>query len=475
MREFSQTNGCDQPPAKRKRMLSLGGGFRLIWMGAAIWLGLSSAGVAQTLRLGPFVFSMTGHGEVGYDSNVDGLYPDEETPGVEKWDLYWMPGLSMQSQPVSMSHRITYSLSANAAYQDYFNRNDLDTEIYSVILNFQTQHPRLALGGMVGVDYSIDGVADQYVPGGASRDPVLTRNANVFANWNYRKVRLQTSADYSIELHQLEDYQEGDTEETGLAAGAFWDVFKWGSLFYSWDWTKTMMIQSGLMTEETDQSFGLSGALPLDLLRRPKITYSFGYSYEEEKTDTGEPTKTWEPTHTITAQDEYQLSKSIRLAASATWANTMQGNNSDVKFSWPWETAADENEVTFQYNVQLSQQLGPRMDHALSFTREPRPTFGSSSDTETTTYGYTFGIRDLLVYGLSFSFSALYDTSIPLGVEDAEMEKTTTINAGLSHSRQLSRKLSRVLAYQYTWENTNFHDGAAKEQHLVTYGLTYAF
>ena len=473
MRDLSQTNGCLPLPAKRKPKLSLGGGFRLVWVFLAAWAGWVAAAGAQSFRVGPFLLSMTGQGTLAYDSNVDDLYPEEETPGLDRWDFYWMPMLAIRSQPMQMYPRIALTLSAAAAYQDYFYRNDQDSEIYNLILGFQTSHPRISLGGAAGVDYSVDGVADQYVPGGARRDPTLTREANVFGNWNYRKLRAQASADYSTELHQDERYQEGDQEEIGLSAGSIWELSKWGGLFYAWDWNKTKMIQSGDEDEETTHSFGWSGSIPLELVRRPKITYSFGFSYEEETVEDEEPTKTWDPTHTITVQDEYQLSKSIRLTIAATWQDTWEDNQ--PSFTLPGEDTDDNDEVTFQYNVQFAQQLGPRAQHSLSFTREPRPTFGSMTETETTTYAYNFGIQDVLFRGLGFNFSASYDTSIPLETEAAVMEKTTKLSAGLNHNRQLSRKLARTITYQYSWENSNFHEGDGKEQHLVTYGLSYAF
>lgn len=354
MREFSQTNGCIQPPAKRKPLLPLGGGFRLAWIGMAAWLGLAHSGVGQTMKLGPFALTLTGRGEVGYDSNVDGVYPEEEQDGLRKGDFYWMPGLSIQSESIPMYPRVMLNLSAALDYQDYFYRNDLDTELYNVALNFQTTHPRLTLGGLASVDYSVEGIVDQYVPGGASRDPVLTREANVFANWNYRKLRLEGSVDYSIELHQFEEFQGGDQDETTLLGAVYLDLFKWGSLFYSWENTVTTLIQNEDETEETIQTFGIDGAVPVDILRRPKITYQFGMSYEEEDSDTGEPTRTWEPTHTITVMDEFQLSKSIHLSASATWENTLEGEDNEVSFSWPWETSEDRNEVTFQWNLKLT-------------------------------------------------------------------------------------------------------------------------
>lgn len=476
MREFSQTNGCIQPPAKRKPLLPLGGGFRLAWIWMAAWLGLAHSGVGQTMKLGPFALTITGRGEVGYDSNVDEVYPEEEEDGLKKGDFYWMPGLSIQSESIPMYPRVMLNLSAALDYQDYFYRNDLDEEIYQITLDFQTTHPRLTLGGMGSVKNEVEGVEDQYVPGSVSRDPVLTTEGNVFANWNYRKVRLETMAEYSKELHEEEEYQAGDEEETTLEAAAYWDLFTWGSLFYSWEHTETTLLQSEDVTDETIHTFGIDGAVPVDLLRRPRITYSFGVSYEDEQTDAtdDDDEPTWEPTHTIGVSDEYDLSRSLRLTYSALWEDSWESDS--PSFYLPGEKRDDdEDEVTFEYNVKLTQKLGTRAEHSLTFSQEPESTFGSTADTKSTEFAYDFQLRDLLVYGLDFHASALYELETPLGTEDAVTEKTTTLATGLTHTRQLSRQLSRVLAYEYSWENSNFHDEGAMQQHLVTYGLTYLF
>ena len=172
------------------------------------------------------------HVKLAYDSNVDDIYPDDEKPGMIKDDFYLMPSLSIQSQTLTMWPRITFNVSGMIGYEDYFRRNDLDTEVYNVAVNFQTAHPRLTLGGMVSVDYSVDGIEDQYVPGGTSRDPVLTLDANAFANWNYRILRLEFSEEYSREMHRFEQYQAGDQEEITTTASIFLDVFRWGSLLH---------------------------------------------------------------------------------------------------------------------------------------------------------------------------------------------------------------------------------------------------
>ena len=430
-----------------------------VW-GLALLVGFFTASIAQAqiLRLGPFQFSATATCEFGYDSNAEDVYPEEVDPNYPEGDFYWMPGLQISSQPVTTAGRTVMNLAASVAYQDYFKRNDLDTTLYNVSLNLQAVHPRLTFTGLLSSEYTADGAKDTYVPGGATYDPMFSHNANFGALWNYRKVRLEAIVDFLQERHDKEEYKIGDKDELTYTASAYWDVFTWGSLFYTWEKKLTTLTETDEETDETTQTFGVTGAIPVEILRRPQLSYSFGISYEDETIDPGEREKRWEPTHTVTAMDEFQLSKALRLSASATWEKSM-----------------DEDEVTFIYNVMLEQLLGPRARHAVTFSQEPRSTLGSNSETETTTYAYDFSIRDLFVYNLMFVAGVTYEESTPLGDDAAETEKTTTWTFGLTHNRQFSRKLSRILAYTYSSEDSNFHTEGPMEKHLITYSLNYVF
>lgn len=441
-------------------MLRWSGGFRLGCAMAAAGLLLPHNSFGQILRLGLFDLFATGSALVAYDSNVDDAYPEEKKEGLKQADFYWMPGLSIHSQSVAMSPRTTVNLVASYNYMDYFVRSDLDTEVYNASFNFQAVQPRLTLGGLASIEYSIESSEDAYVPGGTTRDPNRTDTASAFANFNYRKFRADAQASLTRERHDYEEYQMGDQDEVALTASTFLDLFSWGSLYYTWEKTVTTLVQPDPdeETDETTKTFGLTGSIPLNVLRRPKVSYSFGISQETTQTDTEEDETTWEPVHTITVSDEFQLSKTVHFSATATWVDTIK-----------------DDEVTFQYNFDLSQKLGARAQHALNFSREPQDTFGSNSDTETTTYGYTFSIRDLFIYNLSLNFGAIYEESTPLGEGNALTEKTTTFDLGLVHTRQITRQLSRDLNYTYTSENSNFHDYGPQQKHLLTYGLNYAF
>ena len=504
MRIRTQTNGRKPFPARPERKCLASGLSRLAWACLALML-LPCPVFAQSFRLGMVDWFLQAKTEVGYDSNVDDVYPEEEDPYREKSDFYWMPGLTLRSAPLVMAPRTTYNLNAGIAYQDYFTRNDLDTALYNAQLSFQTANPQLTLGGLGGVDYSADSSAESYVPGGVSRDPTLTYLANAYANLLYRRLRIDTRADYSSERHDLERYWDGDqdettlfagaqlnpltklvlnaswqktitlltlsgeeTDETEYAAGTTLNLFSWGGLFYTWERTVTLdpLDQA---TEETVSTFGLTGTIPVELIRHPKITYSLGMSYEEEENDaTGVTEKSWEPVHTITASDEFQISRSLRLSGTAMWQSDLAGNA-----LWQ-QNELETDEISFIYNIMLEHQLAPKVRHALTFAQEPEPTFGSTTDTKTTTYGYDFKWGDLLVKGLDMSFNASYEESTPLE-EAAETEQTTLLTVGLVHTRPISRKLSRIISYEYSREDSNFHDAGPNEKHLAIYGFTYDF
>ena len=505
MRNSPQANGRKPLPTRPDRKHLVGVFFRLSWVCLALIL-LPNSSFAQSFRLGMIDWFMQAKTEVGYDSNVDDAYPEEQEPDRKRADFYWMPGLTLRSAPLVMAPRTTYNVNAGLAYQDYFERSDLDTALYNAQLSFQTATPRLTLGGMGGTDYAADGIAESYVPGGVGRDPTLTQTAGAFATMLYRALRLESRVDFTSERHDLEKYWDGDQDETTLFAGAqlnpltklvlnaSWqktitlltlsgeetdeteydagatlNLFSWGGLFYTWERTITQINTTDQTDLETVSTFGLTGTIPVELIRHPKITYALGMSYEEEETEeTGVTEETWEPTHTITASDDFQLSRSLRLSGSATWQSDLAGNA-----LWQ-QSELDTDEISFLYNISLEHQLAPKIQHSLIFTQEPEPTLGSTTDTKSTTYGYDFKWGDLLVKGLDLNFNASYEEETPL-VEAAETEQTTTLNFGLRHTRPLTRKLNRIISYQYTWEDSNFHDAGPKEKHLAIYGFTYDF
>jgi len=456
MRNFFQTNGCKRLPTRREPLLLPGGGLRWLWM--AIVLGMSvSSGSAQTFRLSAMDVFLTGSLELRYSSNVDGAYPEDEDPVLQTGDFYWKPGLAFRTTQVPFFRNSVFSLAGEIAYLDYFKRSDLDTELYDIGLDFKTTFPRLTLGGAIGSDYKIDSSEDQFVPGGVTRDPYLTHTADAFVAWKWRKFRIETRGDWSMERHDYVKYQPTDQDKSTLFAGAYLDVFTWGSLFYSWEEEITKFVQTSNQTDIITKDFGFQGAIPLTWLAHPKVTYSFGVKSTDDSSD-GRKTGTWEPAHTLRAEDELKLAKTVTLSGYLEYNNKIY-----------------DNDIGFTYFIRLEQLLGARAKHNLTFTQEPRRTFGSTAETETTTYGYNFSMNDLFIYNLNLLLGAIYKEDTPLTVDGGLTESTTILTAGLAHTRKINRQLSRILSYKYTNERSSFHHDGPKEEHLLTYGFSYDF
>ena len=451
---------------------------------------------AQTLRLGAIDMTLVASSDFAYDSNVDDLARDENPPrGYERGDFYWTPRISLMSQTIPMHPHTTLSMSASLAYEQYLKRDDLSTELYDARISYQRVHPRLTIGADASVVYDVESSPHEYIPGRAKRDPKRTDSAGGLVTWNYRKLRLEGNALFTRERHDFEEYQPGDEDEftygfnayldpfqrlslnagwqstettliltdvteveDTLTAGANLKLFDWVSFYYTFQDERTRIKPSTADDQTIENTFGFTGTIPERYLRHPLVTWSIGYEHEENRPIIGPITKKWHWVYTLSASDHWQVTKNTLISGSASW-----------------DSDTEDDEVTFVYNVQMVQQVGPRAQQTLSFSQEPRSTFGSTTDTETTTYGYTFTLRDIVFYGLNFNCGVTYETDLPLNDPNAQKEKTTTYNAGLTHSRQFSRKLSRTLAYTYTWEKSNFDTLGPTEKHLIVYGLAYTF
>lgn len=432
--------------------------FVAVWI---VWGGLAlEEANAQFMRLGRFDVNLSVGGGIGYESNVDGSYPEEEDPNREMGDFYWRGTVNLSAAPVALRPNTTLSLAGGVNLQDYFDRSDSDTLAYNASANLAVQlPPSLQFTGLASAEYTADGETDDtYRPGGYTRDPTLTLTADGAVMWNWRQLRAEGRATFTREEHDKEEYWLDDNDETVFFAAIYWDVFSWGSIYYSWERTETVYPRNPEGdTTETVKNFGLQGAIPLSWIRHPQISYSLGIESEESDADPDKDA-TWEPTHTITAVDTFQINRVLRLDGSATW-----------------ERAIYDDEISFVYSFVLTHEWGNNVTHSLSFEQEPKKTFGSNLDTKTTTYAYNMNIRNFFLRGLSAGFAAEHAIDEPLGVEDPLIEYTTTLTLSFSHSKQFSRRLSRTASYNYTWENSNFHDDGAKEEHVIEYGFNYVF
>lgn len=437
----------------------IGPGARLLSLLLALLLLLPCPALADIYRIGLFDFQPSAALTLAYDSNVDGSYPEELDPNYQKDDFYLVPSLTLHALPVRLQPHTTLSLDGTISYEEYLKRNDLDTELYNVSAGFNTVLTYLTLNGTFAAARQTDHDQDDtYKPGGFSRDPYNTIDAALNAQLTLRKFRFTASETYSRETHDLEEFEADSQVETSTTLGAYYDLASWVSLFYTYEHTETEYLDVDNPREiEDNQEFGLSGTIPTKILRRPAVTWSVGGT--KEKSNTDEEEAKWEFTYALGVSDTLQLAKYLTLSYNV---------------SWDSEDNADEDEVGFSYGFSLNHVWGPYITQDFSFTREPVDTFGSTEDTDTTTLSYAISIANFFLKGVSANYSVTYEISDPLG-SDEPVEYTTTQNVSLSHTRPLSRQLSRTLSYTYQWENSNFHHDGAMQEHTIEYMLNYKF
>ncbi len=432
---------------------------KAVLIGFLVWKVLWPSVARAQLRIGEWNFDIVGRVDVAYDSNVDDAYPEELSETLRKDDFYWMPGISLVASPTRLRPTTTLNLGANLSYEDYFNRNDLDTELYNIHLSFNTAAARASFGGSAMVDYSVDGDEDTYRPGGFTRDPSLTYTGDLFFKWSWNRLSVDLAGTYTSERHDYAEYKADNQDEIDLTAMLNLRMLSWFSLYNSYEWDRTEYTEQDNTETTTTIEFGFNGSFTFHwLFMNPTVSYSLGRKAEDTANDA--KGAEWEDTNTgaISISDTWQLTKALTLSGGITYDNDVE-----------------ENEVGTTFNVTLTHRLSAYITHSASAALEPRNTFGSNSDTETYTYTYNIGVHDLLIPHLTMGFNASYEQETPLDDPHAKTEDTTTFTFNAGHSRTLSRRLSRNLNYTYTWENSNFHDNGAKQKHLVLYGFSYRF
>lgn len=409
---------------------------------------------ASVYRIAGFDFTLSGSLALNYSSNVEQEYPEEHNENYTKDDFYLVPSLTLAGAPIRINPVTTLSIGGTVGYEKYFERHDLDTETYNANIALNSNLRYLSLNAAAIFERSTENSEDEtYKPGGYSRDPQETQEFSFGAAWNYQRLSANFTTDYTRERHDYEEYKDSDQDEFTWDFTLNLALYSWASLYWthSYDWTHTIL--DDIKETEIEDDFGISFTGSIG--RHPQISGSV--AMEREQGNKVEDGKNWKPVFEISVTDSYDLTKYVSVSAGLTWGDDKE-----------------EDEVSFTYYANLTHRMPPYITQTFAFTCEPLETFGSDADTESTSYTYTLAISPFFVKGLAFNGSADYTIDKPLD-KSSPTEYTTTYNAGLAHTRPLSRKLSRTLSYNYSWEKSNFHHDGANEEHLVTYQLNYLF
>lgn len=422
---------------------------------AAVLLALlPSAASAQFLRLGVLTADLAWSEELVYSSNIDGV---RESEAREDMEDYYLASTLTLTLKADITRELKLSSDIELVNEKHFIRTDLDEHTLSdpfgqldLDLNFKTG--RLELNAYASHEATYEENEGQYA-GPAAEERVFHHltSYGLRLAWQRRQLSWYGYAEASHDRYQEEEFQEDDSDEYSFGTGARWQVNRRISLTYDYEQSQKILINQDDAYDGWDHTQTVGADFLV--LKRPNLTYTFAL---EEESSQGEEIE-WQPTHTVTISDSWQLQPSVRASADA---------------SYTYKEEKAENDVSFTYGAGVEHQVSRTLRHSLSATREPVDTLGSTADTDSTTVDYSLNKTDLFIYNLVLAFNAGYSHDEPLG--DGDVEDTWSWDVSLTHSRRLTRKLNRSLSYEYTWEDSSL-ENEPLEEHRVTLTFTYTF
>jgi len=419
----------------------------VLWT-VVIWAGGAHA---QFLRLGPFDFSSKLTVEGIYTTNVEQKRPSETDAEQEDW--YLLTSLDLQSVAI-LGRNTEMKIDTGVSVEKHVNRSDLDNSTRPFArgrVQTSTQISRYTLDLNAGYERTSESAESQAFIGDSrlTRREKETYGYGAQLLWEYDPFRVSFSYEESSDRYVAEIDQPSDQDEVGYTFEADWAIAPNLKLRYSYDSTKTTLIN----VPESDSEWKTTERIILDwrllIWENPEFKYGLGL----EKENDGD----WEPIHIFSLRYQGDLSKTTRVKLFATYEI---------------EQTEEDDDIAFTYGASIENQISDTALQSLSAVREPLDTFGSTVETDSTTYTYVFRKSDLFIYNLSFNFSVAYEIKKPLG--PGEEENLWRYLAGLIHSVPVSRQMTRYIKYSYSLEDSNLFPDVL-EEHRVTLGYSYQF
>lgn len=416
---------------------------------------------AQFMRLGPFDLSLKGRLEGIYTTNVEQERPENATAEME--DFYFVTGLDANGV-ARMMPRTILNLDTGISVEKHLNRPDLDntsSPFGRVRLDARTELARyLTAEADVSFEHLSESAEDEYAPGREkTRDPRTMFSYGAGVEWAPRWLTINSSYSFSRERHQENQFKSGDQDETTIDFGVDIKPSKYFGVGYTYQWKRTKLVNQPETDDDWETEENIYMDVPITILERPRLTYSFGLERKKTEEDQGK----WEPKHTIDLGDDLPLFESPHLKLSF-----------NAQYTYKREEEPESDDVTFIYGAKLEHQISRTAKQTFSAKQEPVDTFGSRNDTEQTSFGYLFQKNDLFIYNLNLSLGVEWKRDKPLGADAGEIERTWNYRANLTYNRMLSRRLTRIIEYAYTREESNLEDEPLVE-HRVTLNYTYTF
>lgn len=426
-------------------------------MAIALWLSCTVVGHAQFLRLGPFDFESVLGVELIYTTNVENQRDSEAD--AEQEDYYIIVSLDLSSE-TAIAPSTTLNLDLGTSIERHANRPDLDNSenpFGNIELSSLTEVYRYSLALEANWERTSQSSPDTAFVGGESR---LKRreqeNYGYSAEFIWQVDPFHASAlyEFSADRYLDEGDEINDKDSIDYSIDLSYDITRRLDIEYSYERSRQELINDPNDRPEWELTQRI--LLNFDVTEKPLFTYGWGYEKEdtgEDKEDEGE----WEMIHTFNLSDDFDLTPVL---------------SGFYLISYELEEVEEDDDVTFTYSAGLNHEISSVTKQSFTFKREPLDTFGSTTETDTTTYLYEFTRDDLILYGLTFDFSVSYDINKPLG--GGPTEKVWTYDTSLGHEALLSSRLSRRLEYEYSREDSNL-ESELLEEHRVTLAFEYTF
>lgn len=410
---------------------------------------------AQALRIGGFDFNATARLQGVYSSNVERARPGSTTASLE--DYYVVAGLDLDGER-PMGAATTLEISTGMAIEKHFKREDLDNSqnpFGHFGLRSSTEFGRLKVGAHVEYERTSQSQSDAFSPQGLgkARDPRDEFGYGVDADYKLNRFSLAASYDHSTQSHDLDRFKGQDQEVDGYALTTEYKVSERFTPAYKYDHTVTTY-PSNPDNDRTQNNHRFM--FPFLLWENPNLLYTF--TWQQEDRGDGEEVK-WKPRNTVSLTDAVDLSPRMTLDYFAVYDNYPQ---------------PAQDVIQFTYGAALSHQIARTLSHRASVRRQPVATLGSTLASDQTQYAYDLEKRDLFIYNLDLGAGVTLDRTIPEGDAAQPTQETLTYTASLTHHVSLTRRLSRIVSYDYSHEDLNTQPEVL-EEHRLTLSYEYKF
>ena len=435
---------------------------RLILGAGVILLCAALPASAQFLRVGTFDIYSRLKAELEYTTNVDGVR-DSEKDEIEQKDLIYRAGITL-SAGKTIGKGSSIRLSTGLEMERYVERTDLNQDTVGdptgeTRLLLENDYGRLKLAGFVSFknvdEYEEPDVTNRtyrYTPGEFQQsDRVQTFKYGLISSYDYSFFSSLLNYDYTQERHQFDEFVPGDEDEELFRVKFRETLSRRIALIQSFEEIRTTQValpDEPLTIERTT----VIGA-EYKILFKPSFRYTF--AFEKEENSSTEQDEVWDPTHTWNLADLIDLTPRLDLAYAV---------------SYSIEEEEEVDDVGFQYNIGLRHEINSSTRQGLRLSREPVDTFGSTTETDSTTYTYSLQKTDLFINALMLNVRIEYSIDKPvIGPE----EKVWDYTVSLSRSIPINRRLARKWVYEYTYEESDLFPGDPTEEHNIVWTLTY--